>query len=112
LADSNERSDVRLIYDALPIKAHGNSRVRGLSITAGTSREYLRTDVVCVALGRRPAEELALHFAYSAAGSPELSDGQRPEPGTGPIIVGTAAGDATYDVRDIASAAAEAVSHL
>lgn len=100
-------SRFRVIAESSPVKVHGLSHVRALTIAVGDTRERLPTDIVCVALGRRPAEELALHFGAAAAGSSELA--HEATIGAGAVVVasvGTAAGDFDYSTPDIVSIAA------
>lgn len=96
----------------------GWSRATGVRVSrpAGPSAR-LRADLICVAMSRRPADELALHFAYADAGSHEhVSVDPAPgeiAPGELPVkVVGTAAGSAYYDVSAIRETVSILASNL
>lgn len=74
---------------------------------AGGKRRRVRCDLVCVAAGRRPADELVLHLAYAEAGSPERIAAGHTMPPPASIVVGSAAGSAAYDLAQIRAAVSE-----
>lgn len=95
------------------IRAVGLRRVRRVLVETPGGRRSLAADLLCIALGEQPANELALQWRYAQAGSTDAVAGGWQESGTdagdlGLTVVGSAAGWPGDDVDRAALAGARA----
>lgn len=97
---------VAVVPSARVRRITGWSRATGVIVSEGGASRRIRADLVCVAGPRRRAEELALHVAYTGAGSHELVMTDQPAFDGGVAVVGSAAGDAGYSLSEIRAVAA------
>lgn len=120
VADDERSSDVAAALTAhgvavvAEVPAASIARVTGWGRATGvrlTSGKRIRADLVCMVGERRAAEELALHAAYSDAGSHELiaSDAAAQSARGRIAVIGSAAGNARYSL-DVAAAAGTAAA--
>lgn len=79
------------------MRATGLRHVRRVRVVTARGRRGLAADLLCIALGEQPANELALQWRYARAGSTDAVAGGWQESGTdaadlGLTVVGSAAG--------------------
>ena len=98
---------IRVLRNGRVIKAIGWRRVRGVEVGHGGRRERIPCDLVCVAVGERPADELVLQLQYLHEGTTTaVTENWQPgEDFTGRLtdavwVVGSAAGRDSGNLSD------------
>ncbi len=112
---ARDSGSVRVLAGSDVSRVLGLGRVRRVQVATPRGRRHLAADLLCIALGEQPANELALQWRYDRAGSTETVPGGWQEPsadtaGQGLTVVGSAAGWAGDDIDRAACAGARAAA--
>lgn len=97
------------LWNLRPQVVHGTRRTRKITFHGPEATYRLSADTLIIAGARRPADEFNLHVAYADAGSHDRVTHDIVS--TSALRVGTASGEAEYDLTDIRNGAATWVKH-